>query len=157
MDYTVTTEGPDAGKVFVISRMPAFQAERWGRAFLHAATVGTPFEARAVYADAIAEVARSEIGLNVLRSVDPALSDPLEKELRDCIKIKPDPARPAVTRPIIDGDFEDIGTFIDLQQVAFGFNTGFFQAVSRSLPALASERDREASSTTPTSAPSSEQ
>ncbi|GAN61545.1 hypothetical protein ACI01nite_26740 [Acetobacter cibinongensis] len=159
IDYTVTTEGPDKGKEFVISRMPAFQAERWGRSFLHGATVDTPLEARAVYAGAIAEVARSVIGLNVLRSMPPAFSDPLEKDLRDCIKIKPDPERPSITRSIIDSDFEDIGTFIDLQQKAFEFNTGFFQAVSRSLPPLASDQthqERETFSTTPTSAPSLE-
>lgn len=39
MDYTITTEGPDKGKAFVITRMPAFQAERWGRAFLYGATL----------------------------------------------------------------------------------------------------------------------
>lgn len=159
MDYTITTEGPDKGKVFVISRMPAFQAERWGRSFLYGATAGTPLEARAVYAGAIAEVARSAVGLNVLRSMDPVFSDPLEKELRDCIKIKPDPERPSITRFIIDGDFEDISTFIELQQKAFEFNTGFFQAVSRSLPPLASDhphQEPETSSIIPTSAPSLE-
>lgn len=115
---------------------------------------------KAVYAGAIAEVARSAIGLNVMRSMDPAFSDPLEKELRDCIQSKPDPERPAIRRKILDIDFEEIGSFVELQQAAFEFNTVFFQAVSCSLPPLAAEKphqEPETSSITPTSAPSSEQ
>ncbi|NPC90533.1 hypothetical protein HNH97_16805, partial [Gluconacetobacter entanii] len=40
IEYTVAEEGEDCGKVFVITRMSAFDADRWGRHVLHAAHDG---------------------------------------------------------------------------------------------------------------------
>ena len=121
------TEGPDAGKCFVITRMPAFTADRWARNVVRAlgrAGARTPREAL-------------ESGIAGLSGQSMALFSHMSDEdcevafqgLLDCVKILRDPSNPAVgPARLIEADITDAATLPALRTEAFKLNVDFFKA-----------------------------
>ncbi|MCW4594270.1 hypothetical protein NO219_09795, partial [Gluconacetobacter entanii] len=91
IEYTVAEEGEDCGKVFVITRMSAFDADRWGRHVLHAALAGGY---RAPDGDDVAEGMGSiaEAGMRIFGMMAPEAADTLLDRLMQCVRIIRDPA-----------------------------------------------------------------
>ncbi|MFT8635722.1 MAG: hypothetical protein ABF706_10585, partial [Novacetimonas hansenii] len=92
IEYSVTEEGEDLGKVFVITRMSAFDADRWGRHVLHAAIAGGY---RAVADDAAEGMGGiAEAGMRIFGMMAPDAADALLDRLMQCVRIIRDPAHP---------------------------------------------------------------
>ncbi|MBO1325344.1 hypothetical protein K2X14_11605 [Acetobacter sp. TBRC 12305] len=126
---TVPQDGADKGKRFVITRMSAIEADKWGRHCLQAA-IASGADIPGVMAGAgLAGVAAA--GLNIFGVMDPARMDALIDELMRCISVQPDPANPALRRALHDSDIEEIPTVGWLQKEAFALHVDFFKGVSQ--------------------------
>lgn len=122
-DITITDEGRDKGKVFRLREMSAMQAEKWAaRALLALAKSGVDIP------DEISEMGMAgmvALGIKSLVGVSFRDAEPLLDEMLGCIKIVPDPARPQIERPLIDGDIEEVRTLVTLRKEVFTLHTGF--------------------------------
>jgi hypothetical protein len=120
--FTVTTEGRDKGKQFVITEMPASKAERWGMRALNTLSkvVGTvpPNLANAGMQGLVL------VGLSAFARAEWDDIEPLMDEMFTCIQIK----EPAITRPLTEDDIEEISTRALLRQEVLDLHLGFFKA-----------------------------
>lgn len=127
-NYTVQTEGRDAGKVFVLTEMPAAQAESWAmRAILALTAEGVDipqgFE-RAGMAGMI------ELGIRALSKLRWEVAEPLLDEMWQCVQFMPDPSKPQIVRKLWDEDIEEIITRINLRAEVFKLHGDFLKAVA---------------------------
>jgi hypothetical protein len=142
VNYTVSDEGRDHGKVFVLSELSAARAESWAmRALLAlmASGVQVPegFERMGM-------AAMAEIGIRTLSGLKWEVAEPLLAEMWECVQIIPDPSKPYVIRRLIDEDTEEITTRVKLRAEVWKLHTGFLKAVapliSGATPAAASKK-----------------
>ena len=123
-EVVITAEGRDQGKTFVITEMPADQAERWAlRALLalQAAGVSLPdgFEAAGMAGVAFAGLS----ALNRIRYEDIA---PLLQEMMGCVKYRHRPGQDA--QPLAVGEecqVEEVATLLQLRAEVLELHTGF--------------------------------
>lgn len=128
--YLVTDENRDAGKVFLITEMPASQGESWAfRAILALIANGTElpegFENSGM-------AGMAEIGIKALSGLKWEVAEPLLNEMMDCVQIIPDPAKPIVFRKLIESDIEEIMTRVKLRMEVWTLHTDFLKAAVRS-------------------------
>lgn len=125
IDFTVTTPGRDLGKTFVITEMPASQAEEWAiRVLLLGGGIELPDGAEKGGMAALAD-----IGLKtILAGVKWSDAKPLVEEMFSCVRIKPDPSKPMIIRNLIEEDIEEIQTRVTLRGEVFKLHTGFLEA-----------------------------
>lgn len=107
---TCPHEGEDKGKRFVITRMSAVDADRWGRHCLQAA---------------------ARIG--IFAAMDPVRMDVLIDRLMQCIEMQPDPGNPAtrLNWAIAQTQIGEIPTVGWLQSEAFKLHVDFFKGAGR--------------------------
>lgn len=128
--YTIETEGRDKGKVFLITEMPARQAEAWAmRAFLALARGGTADVPPDVEEMGFAGIA--SLGLSVVSNMRWEDAQPLFDEMLQCVQIATDPKHPTVTRDVIDDDFEEVATLVELRREVFKLHVDFSMVASR--------------------------
>lgn len=113
INYTVTDDNRDKGKVFVLTEMSASQGEAWAiRALLaimaNNASIPEGFEQYGF-------AGLAEIGLRGLVGLKWEVAEPLLAEMMSCVTIMPDPSKPHVVRPLIESDIEEIQTRIKLR------------------------------------------
>jgi len=110
---TITDEGRDKGKVFVLTEMPASQAERWAlRAFLALA------KADIEVPDNLAQMGMAGIaliGVQALLRAPWQEVEPLLDEMLQCIQIQATPGKPGTTRSLVEDDIEDVATRLKLR------------------------------------------
>jgi hypothetical protein len=128
--YTVTDEGRDKGKVFVITEMPAARGEDWAARALSAVMGANP-ELPDDF-DQLGMAALAELGLKSLASLQWEIVKPLFAEMMDCVEIIPDPRKPHVVRAIIEEDIEEIMTRFKLRLEWWTLHMGFLGAVDLS-------------------------
>lgn len=124
IDVTITDEGRDEGKTFHIREMPATRAEKWAmRALLAVARSGVelPDDFAGMGMQGIAIV-----GIKAITKIAFEDAEPLLDEMMECVTIKPDARNPAIQRPLIEGDVEEIATLIQLRQEVINLHVGFF-------------------------------
>ncbi len=130
LTITIDADGRDKGKVFVVTEMPAVQAERWAlRAIFALMNTGADIP------DDIAQMGMagiSRLGLSALMQVPYAAAEPLLAEMLECVKIIPDPAKPSVTRAPVEQDFEEVSTLLRLRKEVFALHTDFFTNAAKS-------------------------
>jgi len=129
-NYTVTKEGRDLGKTFVITEMPASRAEAWATRALLALMAGgvelpDGFERMGM-------AGMAEVGIKALTGLKWEVAEPLLAEMFDCIQIMPDKSKPAIVRDLIEQDIEEIITRFDLRMEVWNLHAGFFQTVAQS-------------------------
>lgn len=122
---TITAEGRDTGKAFLLTEMPASQAEEWG-----AKTMNCISKAMGGFPDALLQAGLS--GLTAVMISAFARSNwtdikPLLDEMFTCIRIIPDPSKPSVTRALVETDIEDVGTRLKLREEVLGLHLNFFK------------------------------
>lgn len=124
----ITEEGRDKGKVFVITEMPAWIAEKWSyRLLLALARAGV--DVNQIEGAGVAGLAAA--GIMAMPMLDFRDAEPLLDEMMDYIKIKPDP-RTDHLRELVrneDGegdDVEEVPTFIKLRGEFLELHTRFF-------------------------------
>ena len=130
----IATDGRDKGRRYVITEMPALQAEWWGmRALL--ALAKSDVDIGAIAGMGMAGVAAA--GFRALAHIDPLDARPLFDEMLACAQIAPDPAHPAFLRPLTgDDDVEEVSTLLELRRAIFELHTSFLQSAAPSaLPA----------------------
>ena len=122
VDVRITDEGRDHGKTFMITEMPAAKAEKWAaRALLALAKSGV--DIGDVEGAGMAGLAMK--GFKALGSVDWDMAEPLMDEMLTCVAIKPDPSKPALTRPLFEGDIEEVTTLVNLRVRIFNLHVNF--------------------------------
>lgn len=123
IEVKIEDEGRDKGKVFVLTEMPASQAERWAvRAFLALAHSGVELPDN-IEGAGMAGIA--VLGFTALSGVKFEEIEPLMNEMFACIKIKPDPSNGNIIRDLIEQDIEEVSTRLTLRQRVFELHTGF--------------------------------
>lgn len=141
LTYTVTADGRDKGKTFLITEMGAAQGEEWGaRALFTAMNCGVEVPDE-LLSSGLAGLAA--LGMKSLNRVPYDLVKPLFDEMMGCVQIIPDRANPAFVRPLIDDDVEEISTRLMLRKATITLHLDFF------LAAAPSTQDPAAVSTSP--------
>lgn len=111
---TIEDEGRDKGKVFVLTEMPARQAEKWaGRTLLALTQAGAELPDDVLTAGM---AGFAMMGVQALAGLKWEGVEPLMDEMLECIQIQPDPAKPDVVRKLFDGDVEEVLTLIRLRK-----------------------------------------
>jgi hypothetical protein len=136
IEVTISEEGRDRGKVFVLTEMPAAQAEKWAaRAFLALARseVDIPDE---IMEAGLAGVA--VLGFKMLGRMQFADAEQLLDEMFTCVAYRPDPKNPTYVRAPMGDDIEEVRTRVRLRTEVFTLHTGFFLPGNGSTSASAS-------------------
>lgn len=129
-NYTVTKEGRDFGKTFVITEMPASRSESWATRALLALMAGGIDLPEGFERMGMAGMA--EVGIKALTGLKWEVAEPLLAEMFDCIQIMPDKSKPSIVRNLIEEDIEEIVTRFDLRMEVWNIHAGFFQTVDQS-------------------------
>ncbi len=126
---TCPHDGADKGKQFLITRMSAVDADRWGRHCLQAAAASGGDIPGVAQGGGLAAVAAA--GISIFASMDPNRMDELLDRLMQQVALVPDVANPAVTLPwrIAQSQIEEIPTIGWLQAEAFRLHVDFFKGV----------------------------
>jgi len=121
--YTVTDANRDNGKTFLITEMPAAQAEAWAMRAILALMDGKVELPEGIELEGMAGLAK--LGIKALAGLRWDVLEPLMQEMFTCIQIIPDPSRPNIVRPLIDQDIEEIMTRVKLRGEVWALHTGF--------------------------------
>lgn len=148
--------GRDAGKVFVITEMPAMQGEKWAARALIAATRAGINIPENILGSGFAGVAI--LGIQALPTINFYDVEPLMDEMFKCIKIRPNPAA-SFARPLIENgtgdDIEEIGTRILLRKEVLALHMDFSEAagLSNSTSEAAATSSLQTAQTSPAQSP----
>lgn len=131
INYTVTDEGRDKGKLFTITELPAAQGEAWAmRAILALTSEGVDIPEGF---ERLGMAGMIEMGVKSLTRLRWEVAAPLLAEMWECVKIIPDPTKPHVVRGLIDQDIEEIMTRVKLRLEIFKLHGDFLKAVAPSI------------------------
>lgn len=128
LTYTVTDEGRDKGKLFILTEMPASQAERWALRALSALAASGIEIPDDIASAGLAGVAR--LGVQAFGGLPWEKAEPLIEEMFKCITIQPDPSKPSITRVLIEDDIEEVTTRLKLRIELFKLHMSFFPNVA---------------------------
>lgn len=134
VQFHVTDEGRDKGKLFLLTEMTASKGEAWAtRALLAlaASNVNLPDGFASLGVAALAE-----LGIRALSGLKWEVAAPLLAEMFECVQIVPDPKKPHVYRELIEEDIEEIKTRMILRMEVWKLNLGFLMAALPSLNGL---------------------
>ena len=124
---TISAEGRDKGKVFVLTELSAYEAEDWaGRALFALMNAGVEIP------DNIAEAGLAGVaamGLKAIAKLPFDSAKPLLDKMMGCIQIQPSPT---VTRALIPDDIEEVATLLTLRKQVLGLHMDFSMAAARS-------------------------
>lgn len=130
INYTVTQEGRDSGKVFVITEMSAFKGESWAMRAILAMIKGGVNLPDGYESLGMAGIA--EVGMKALANVEESTLRPLLDEMLECVQFMPDPSKTHILRKLHESDIEEILTLITLRAEVFKMHTGFLKAAVKS-------------------------
>lgn len=132
---TITDEGRDKGKTFLLTEMPASKAEAWAYRVILALT-----NSNAEIPDGVTGMAGlAQIGLKGLAGLPWLVAEPLLKEMFECVQFQPDPKVSREPRPLEpaggegDYDIEEVATRIKLRKEVFQLHVDFSSAALQSL------------------------
>ncbi|PND34530.1 hypothetical protein C1I89_10110 [Achromobacter pulmonis] len=137
---TISAEGRDKGKVFVLTELPAYEAEDWaGRALFALMNAGVEIP------DNIAEAGLAGVaamGMKAIAKLPFDSAKPLLDSMMKCIQIQPSPS---VVRALVSDDIEEVATLLTLRKQILGLHMDFSmaaaQSTSGSKPGKAAARD----------------
>jgi hypothetical protein len=122
---TITAEGRDKGKTFIITELPADQAERWAiRAFLGMIQSGVEVSPETM-AGGMASFAA--LGVQALGGITWEILDPLLTEMWTCVECQPPNAK-VLPQPIAEGvnsQIEEVQTRLALRLSVLEIHMGF--------------------------------
>lgn len=130
INYTVEQDGRDKGKCFVITEMPASQAERWAMRALLALMRNNAEIPEGT--EQLGMAGLVQVGLRAFAGIRWEDAEPLIEEMMGCVKIMPNPSKPSVVRPLIEEDIEEVATRIELRKQIWSLHTDFFTKGSQS-------------------------
>lgn len=116
---TITTAGRDEGKSFLLTEMPASQAENWAiRAVFAMGKTNVDIPMDAVYAG---WAVIATVGLKALLGAPYDEARPLLDEMMACIQS----VQESGVRPLIESDIEEISTRMYLRDEVFKLHANF--------------------------------
>jgi hypothetical protein len=124
VDVTITDEGRDKGKTFVLTEMPASQAEKWAMRLLLALTRAAKDGAGIEIPDNLIEQGMAgvaQLGVKALAGVSFAEAEFLMDEMFRCVQIR----QPAIVRALVEDDIEEVRTRFKLRVELIALHTGF--------------------------------
>ena len=130
VDFVISDEGRDKGKVFHIVEMSAMRAEKWGWKALQAAQKGGVIIDDSILSMGMQAVAA--VGISGIMNAPFHEIEPLMDEIMGCVTIKPDPRNLDIKRPILEEDIEEWKTMLNLRVEVLKLHTGFFQPGAQS-------------------------
>lgn len=130
VQIVIEEDGRDKGKNFVITEMPAAQAEKWGVRALLALTKSGVEIPDDIASAGFAGIA--SLGIKILGSMNWQDAEPLMDEmLRSCVGFIPDPARPGIVRgpggigAMVPEDIDEVSTLHRLRAEVWNIHAGF--------------------------------
>lgn len=114
-------EGRDAGKVFIITEMPAFQMDKWAVRALNAIGKGKEGGVLSLLAMPITEL------INAFMEADIEKIEPLMQEMLECCAFKKDSTKIVLKEDFVNEIIEDWNTITTLRIEAIKLNLGFFE------------------------------
>lgn len=130
--YTIEG-GRDDGKTFLLTEMPADQAEQFAWKAACAAYnggMGIPYD---LLKSGWAGLAH--IGPGLLTAIPYDVLKPLLDEMLKCVQIVPEPSKPSITRPFDYADIEEATTLLSLRAEVFKLHVNFSEAAENSTSA----------------------
>lgn len=119
----------DKGKMFLITELPAYRAEKWAaRAFLALSRSGEDVPTHLMEAGFAGVV---YLGLRSLATGGIIFSEiePLLDEMLECVQFVPEPSDPSVFRRLnLQTDIDEVSTIIRLRQEVFDIHGNFSKA-----------------------------
>lgn len=148
--YVVGEDGKrDTGKHFFLKEMPASQGERWAmRALSAMARSNADIDTDMI---GLGMAGLAAVGAKALLSMPWDELEPLMAEMFECIQIIPNPNAPAVMRPLIEDDIEEVVTRAKLRMEVLSLHLGFSIAAELSKLGAAAKARQATSQPTPTS------
>jgi hypothetical protein len=119
----ITADGRDKGATFLLTEMPARQAEKWATRALMAVARSSVYIPDEIQNMGMAAIAA--IGIRALSGIQFDEAEPLMDEMMGCVMAMPDPAQPQVTRPLIDDDIDEVATLFKIREAIIELHTGF--------------------------------
>jgi len=136
----------DAGKKYLLTEMPATQAEKWAmRTLMAMASSGIQVPKEAMQAG-MKGVAR--MGIQAMGGMRWELAEPLMDEMFECVSI-PLKAGSLLSRPLVEEDIEEVSTRLKLRLELLELHLGFTIADKIQILGL-SAKDKKRRSTTKT-------
>jgi len=124
----VTLEDRGEQKVFLLTEMPATEAEAWAlELFFAIANAGVEIP------DDLVEIGfagLAQVGLQALGKVPYDKAKPLLDRMMNCVQIIPNPNDDRVVRSLIESDIEDVSTRLKLRKEVFSLHTDFFKVAT---------------------------
>lgn len=141
-----TPDNRDAGKTYVLTEMPASQAEDWAVRALSAAVKG----GAELPADPMSMglLGLSFMGISGILNSPHELVKPLLAEMMECVTIKPSGN---IMRKLVEDDTEEVSTRLLLRDKLLELHVGFSPAAILSRAAAEAKAARDAFLNTPTS------
>lgn len=127
-NVTITDEGRDKGKVFVLTEMDSHKGEAWAIKTLLALMSGDVSIPQGFERTGMAGLA--ELGFRAFASLKWEVAKPLLDEMWECVSIIPDPKSPHVVRPVMDSanDIEEVTTRLKLRYEILALHMDFLRA-----------------------------
>lgn len=116
---TITTEGRDKGRTYLITEMPATQAEKWAMRAMSALLKSGVYVPDSVLDRGLAGIAA--VGIKGLMGMQFQDAEPLMDEMFACIQI----VEPAITRKLTENDIEEVATRLLLRSEVIELHVGF--------------------------------
>lgn len=127
ISVTISAEGRDKGKTFILTELATYESEEWaGRALFALMNAGVEIPDNIAQAG-LAGVAA--MGLKAMSKLSYDAAQPLLDKMMECVKIQPSPA---VVRGLIADDIEEVATMFTLRKQALSLHLDFFTAVAPS-------------------------
>lgn len=124
---TIMEDGRDQGKGFLITEMPAMQAEKWAARALSALAasgvdLGNDFDPKEASAAKLVA-----IGIEAFGKAKWELIEPLLDEMMKCVMYVPKPENPGVLLPMssVDNCIEEVKTLLTLRKEIMELHVGF--------------------------------
>jgi hypothetical protein len=119
----IDREGRDHGKLFIITEMPAMQAEYWAGRLLTMFAAGNSQVPSGFFQMGF-EGCAAWIAVHGIGGIDWNVCRPLLDEMMECVTMQPDPSK-SITRQLVDGDIEELSTLMILREAWFDTHLGF--------------------------------
>lgn len=117
----ITAEGRDKGKTFLITEMPAMQAEKWAIRLLLALTKAGVEVPEGEGMAAVAQLTASPTLFGKMHFRD---AEPLLDEMLSCVEFIPDTAK-TMARGLMVEDIEEVTTLLKIRMEVIALHTGF--------------------------------
>jgi hypothetical protein len=124
---TITAEGRDHGKTFLLTEKPATEGEEWvAEAFFAMMAAGVDIPEDIVSAGSAGFADRMlTMGFKGLQGIPWRSAQPLYMRLMECVVVLPNPSDPSVVRAIVESDTEEVATRLKLRLEVLKLHGGF--------------------------------